>query len=244
MSPMLKKQELVGIVQNLVGSLGNDAELAEFVQKVLNYQEALAQADELTSEQQEMVRNAQEYIEVQRNALVGGGILSEQAFSAIEPSESGGLLAKSLAIVQTLTGSSEVRRNTIKADRIPMILGGVAIPLVIVDGTTRYGVKSSGNGKKTANPDRPSVKALEIGLKHAIFWRYSKKWYEVFRSPSGYRVFDLNTREELTNPEELPETASGAQKLATSGWADAFRGYNAQLPEDADVSPLEAHEIS
>lgn len=243
MSTLLKKKDLQGIVEGYIVTLGSDENLEDFMQTLENYHQDLLNADELTSDEQECLQEAQDLIEMQRNALVNLGILSQTAFDAIEPDETGASLQNALAVVQKYTGSTKIRRNGIKIDFIQKILGEVVVPLIVSDGTVRYGVKSSPRGKNQTNPDRKSVKSLPIGLKHSVFKAYGKVWYQVFTCPSGWRIFNLTTREEMSDPGALPQTSSAAQQLITV-YGDAFRGYSDALPPDVGVVALVAKEIS
>jgi hypothetical protein len=243
----VKKAELQGIVGFVVEALGNREKLGKFMADLHEYATELDESGNLTTDQAEALQTATDLVEAQRTALVTAGIVSEAAFDAIEPDESGGDLQKALAIIQTLTGSDDMRRQQVKLDGIRRILANgceSTIPLTVSADSASLGVKSARSGANRANPDRPSVKALKNGLKHAIFWKYSKVWYEILNTPEGMRVFNLNTREELGNAEDRPESASSAQKLITGGWADAFRGFQSVLPSDATVAPLGDSDLS
>jgi len=243
----VKKAELQQIVEYMVRMLGNRENLSDLIAELGEFATELDESGNLSQDQQELLQTAQELVETQRNALVAAGMVSESAFDAIEPDESGGDLQKALAMIQSLTGSDEMIKQRLKLAGIDRILGKAcesAIPLTVSAEEASFGVKSTRSGGSRSNPDRPSLKVLKNGLGHAVFWRYSKVWYEVVNTPEGMRVFNLNSREEVTNGEDLPETASKAQKLITGGWADAFRGYNAQLPDDSGVDALKASELS
>lgn len=231
----------------MVEVLGNRVKLGEFMTDLHEYATELDEAGSLTADEKANLENAQNLVEAQRIALVGAGLFSEQAFNAIEPDESGGDLQIALAIIQILTGSDDMRKQQVKLAGIERILGKaceVAIPLTVTPVSASLGVKSARSGGNRQNPDRPSAKIIKVGLGHAIFWRYSKIWYEIVNTPEGMRVFNLNTREELGNGEDRPETSSKAQKLITGGWADAFRGYITQLPDDSGVDALKPAELS
>lgn len=243
----MKKAELQQIVGYMVETLGNREKLGLFIADLSEYAAELDEANVLTTEQEEALQNAQNLVEAQRNALVGAGIMAESAFDAIKPDEAGGTLQKALATIQTLTGSDEMRQQAARLAGIDRILANsceAAIPMTVSADSASFGVKSSKSGGSRQNPDRPSLKVLKNGLKEAKFWRYAKVWYEIVGTPKGIRVFNLNTREELTNSEDLPDSASKAQKCVTSGWADAFRGYIDALPADSSVNALEAAELS
>lgn len=243
----MKKVELQHIVENMVERLGNREKLGEFMTDLHDYATELDEAGNLTEEQTEALQNAQELVEVQRSALVGAGLFSEEAFNAIEADESGGDLQIALAVIQTLTGSDDMRKQQVKLAGIERILGEaceVAIPLTVTAEAASLGAKSTRSGGSRQNPDRPSLRVLKNGLTNAVYWRYSKVFYEIVNTPDGMRVFNLNTREEVTNGEDLPETASKAQKLVTGSWGDAFRGYITQLPDDCGVEALKPAELS
>lgn len=243
----VNKANLQLIVSNLVVRLGDRDKLNGLIASLCDYADSLDNAGQLSEEQSAELTVAQEFVAEQRASLVDTGIISPDVFDAMSPIAGGGLLPDALATIAALTGGEEMQRQSVMIASIPAILTDglqdVSLPLTVSATGASLGFAKrtrGGNG----NADRPSAKVIKVGLANSIYWRHAKIWYQIVNTPDGLRVFNLVTREELTQAGDRPATSSAAQKLVTGGWGAAFRGYISILPDDATVAPLEASELS
>lgn len=238
----IKKAIYETSMASLLESLSSIEGTNDFLKVLFAYRRELKNADQLSTDQAQALDDAHQLLAEEKIKVVEW--LGIAAWQAIVPSSEGSEVQRAKHIAQALGGDSIAMRNAYILDNAPALLK-------LPDGIERHFSKgklalgkrksasASGNGS-----DRPSLRSIPAG---SNFWyKYSSIWYQIIGTGNGVRLFNLSTRVEVTDLNDLPANASACQKLICIGddgktWADAFRGYISSCPDD--VKALAENEL-
>lgn len=222
----VKKAIYESSIANLLKSLSSIEGTESLLRYMLEYRSGLKNADKLNETQALALDAAKELLANEKLECVNRFGLT--AWEAIAADSNGNAIAKAKSMVQSLSGDSAAMRNAFVLANAPGLLGISGVSKHITNGVVALGEKTKKRNSTSANSDRPSLRKVPAG---SNFWyKYSETWYQIIGASSGIRLFNLSSRIEVTDKNDLPENASACQKLIMS-WGDAFRGYVSTCPE-------------
>lgn len=234
---IIKKAVFEASIAGLLCKLSGMESVDSLSKALLEYRGGLKNADKLNANQQIELASAKELLASEKQECIDRFGLA--AWQAISANADGTEIQKAKAAVQSLDGDSTAMRNAFVLANAPKLLGIDAdVPKHIsANGIVQLGAKAKRNSS-SANGERLSLRNVPAGMN---FWyKYSGIWYQIIGTSTGIRLFNLDTRIEVTDLDDLPENASAAQKMIM-GWADAFRGYVSVCP--SDVTALTSDEL-
>lgn len=224
---------------NLLAKLSQPDSLSAFLSELQQYEADLLMADQLNADQTQALANAKELLAEEEAKVVAW--LGLAAWQALTPDANGSEVQKAKAIALALDGDSTAMRNAFVLANAPALLGiDAEVPKHIsASGVVQLGAKAKRNSdSSSANGERLSLRKVPAG---SNFWyKYSSIWYQIIGTSTGVRLFNLSTRVEVTDKNDLPQSASACQKLICIGtngvpWGAAFRGYVDVCPENVNA---------
>lgn len=229
---IIKKPVYEASVASLLKSLSSVEGVDDLVKSLLAYRSKLKNSDKLSEEQTLALASAKTLLEAEKTKVVEW--LGLEAWNAIAPSASGTEVQQAKALAQALGGDSAAMVNAFILDNALTLLSlPDNLDKHFSNGVLALGTKKSTSGGGGSN-DRPSLTSIDAG--DNFWYRYSSTWYQIVGTSTGIRLFNLSTRVEITDKNNLPTHSSACQKMICIGsdgkpWAAAFRGYVSSCPE-------------